>query len=396
MLNTAFFVNNRHKLIRSIGGKGVVVVAGNGQMQRTADTAYPFRQDSNFYYLTGIEEPNAVLVLDIVTNKSYIMLPIRTGVHAIFDGSQDIEQLKRISGVDEVIDINEGWIRLKKSNHSINVYMPQKPVTQIGEIFTNPFRAYVYTKIKRIYKTQPLDIRPNLAEIRSIKSSEEIKCIQNAVQITLQSIQNTLGQKNIDSEYSFEAELSKQFRINGATGHAYSPIVASGQASCTLHYVDNNAKLRAGDVLLLDVGAEYNNYAADISRTKVWGKTANSRQESVINAVNYIQQQLIEYLKPGLSWKEFAAKADELVGEQLVGLGLVGKDYSRDELRRYFPHSVSHFLGLDVHDVGDYTKPLQPGMVITVEPGIYITDENLGVRIEDDVVITSKGAKIIS
>ena len=396
ILTTQFFVNNRRKLIESINADGLIIVPGNGLMQRSTETTYDFRQDSNLFYLCGIEEPNCTLVIDTKTGRSFVMLPIRTGIHAVFEGTQDIEKLKRASGVDEIIDEKAGWQWLRKMPTKA-IFMPKKPVTRLGDMYTNPHRASVYSKVRRIFGDNINDIRANLSSLRVIKTTEELACIEKAVQITIASIDAVVAQRQkINSENQLEAELTKNFRVLGASGHAYSPIVASGKASCTLHYINNNSSIKNGDIVLLDVGAEYNNYAADISRTYVWAGQATKRQQSVIEAVKQAQQQLINYLEPGISWKDYAAEADKQVANQLQQLGLLKPGYTQAELRQYFPHAISHFLGLDVHDVGDYTKPLQKGMVIAVEPGIYINNEAIGVRIEDDVVITDNGAKIIS
>ena len=385
-----FFTRNRQKLIAVLPKNSLVIIAGNGRMQRNSDSAYPFRQDSNFYYLTGIEEPCATLIIDMRRKTSWVMLPLRIGVKAIFEGEIDTKALQEQSGVDEVITEKEGWQRLKE--YSQPIFMPLAPKAQLDDMFTNPHRAKVHKKARSLFG-KPIDIRQQFARIRSVKSPEELAAITTAAQITfgaISTIESALH--SLTSEQAVEAQLDQYFKMHGASGHAFSPIVASGAASCMLHYEANNQPI-TGDVLLLDIGAEVSNYAADISRTLLL--TDNQRVVSVHSAVATAQQEIITLLKPGISWRDIAEAADNEVGKQLIKLGLLRKGFTRNQVRPYFPHAIGHFLGLDTHDVGVYEEPLQENMVITVEPGIYLADEGFGVRIEDDVVITRNGAKIL-
>jgi len=390
-LSQSFFIYNRKQLCNRLPKKGVVIIAGNARMQRNADNPYPFRQDSNFYYLTGIEEPCATLVIDMLHNQEWVMLPGRSKVQAIFDGVVDTKKCTDISGVKEIIDEAEGWQRLKQLAGS-TFYMPAKPAAQLDEMFTNPYRSVVARKLRRLTKNIH-DIRNDLAQLRMIKGDEEIAIIDQAARVTRQSIasiETKLGE--YVNESAVEAELLRQFKRRGASGHAFTPIVASGDASCTLHYVANNAPLKK-QVVLFDIGAELSNYSADISRTLTL--TNDSWAKQVIGAVLAAQQAIIGAIKPGMSWQQIAECADNEVGNQLVLLGLLKPGFTHEQVRPYFPHAVSHFLGLDTHDAGDYTAYLQAGMVITVEPGIYDLKTGIGARFEDDILITKSGAKIL-
>jgi Xaa-Pro aminopeptidase len=263
-------------------------------------------------------------------------------------------------------------------------------------MYTNPHRAQIIEKARRIFAKSPIDIRSNFATLRSVKEPEEIAIISSAIDITHAGLNLVLKDiSKYSNEQSIEAELTKQFQMLGASGHAYKPIIAGGVASCTLHYVANNAQLKKGDVLLFDVGAEFNNYAADISRTIVYGTEPSNQQKEIISATKEAQSEIITYLRPGITWKQLADCADQIIAKKLIRLGLIAKIHQKNDIRKYFPHAVSHFLGIDVHDVGDYTQPLTAGMVITIEPGIYIKNESIGVRFEDDVVITKNGAQIL-
>ncbi|HEX9153745.1 MAG TPA: M24 family metallopeptidase, partial [Candidatus Saccharimonadales bacterium] len=181
----------------------------------------------------------------------------------------------------------------------------------------------------------------------------------------------------------------------GTMGHAFTPIVASGERSCTMHHIRNEAQLVTGELLLLDVGAQSGYYASDISRTVVLGGAPTRRQQSVYDAVLEAQGYAISLLKPGITLREYEKQTEEFVGEKLRELGLI-KSIDHDRVRHFFPHATSHFLGLDTHDAGDYERPLEPGVVLAVEPGIYIPEESLGVRIEDNVVITAEGNEVLS
>ncbi len=196
-------------------------------------------------------------------------------------------------------------------------------------------------------------------------------------------------------EYELEAEISNGFRKRGAAGHSFEPIVAGGARACTLHNVANNGQFAKSDLVVIDVGAEVEHYAADITRTISLSTAPSKRQQAVYAAVLDVQAYAFGLLKPGVLLKEYELLVEHYMGEKLRELGLI-KIIDHDSVRTYFPHSTSHFLGLNVHDVGDYERPLEPGNVLTVEPGIYIEGESIGVRIEDDVLITKTGIKILS
>jgi Xaa-Pro aminopeptidase len=195
-------------------------------------------------------------------------------------------------------------------------------------------------------------------------------------------------------EYQLEADISRGFRTRGASGHAFEPIVAGGVRACTLHNVANNSALAANELIVLDVGAEVEHYAADITRTVNPG-SSSPRQLAVLDAVQDAQNYAAGLMKPGILLGDYEQRVEHYIGKKLQELGLI-KAITSTAVRHYYPHASSHFMGLNVHDAGDYSQPLQPGMVLTVEPGIYITEEAIGVRIEDDVLITVDGARMLS
>jgi Xaa-Pro aminopeptidase len=390
-LNNEFFTENRRKLSAKLGDKGVVFIAGNALLQRSGDTNFPFRQESNFYYLTGVNEPSAFLVMDLAAKTAFLSLPIRQGIHAIFDGTQNLQGIKHQSGIDEILDIADGWKRLSKLNlKKIFSIVPLED----ENILANPFPRICLKTLERD-NVKCEDISKTIASMRMIKTANELDMMSRASAITyatLNEIENTLAL--FESEKVLEAEITKQFSLRGAAGHAYQPIIASGQNSCTLHYVNNNQRIKNDSVILLDVGAEVSNYAADISRTFTVGKPT-SLELDVINYVNEVQREIIKEIMPGMTFRELAQSAHHKIATQLVRLGAIDEKYSKKDVSDFFPHGVSHFIGLDVHDVGDYELPLEENMTITVEPGIYWKEKGVGARIEDDIVITKNGAQII-
>jgi Xaa-Pro aminopeptidase len=393
----AFFAGNRQRLKELFPGKSPIVISANGLLQRSADTTYSFRQDSNFWYMTGLEEPDLVLVMD--KEKEYIILPPRNFYKDTFDGQIDNSLISKVSGLEEILDSKAGWKRLeariKRVKHVATLPPADSYIEQIG-IYTNPARS---TLVKRLKEANPslklLDLRMHLARMRAIKQPEELKAIEAAVGITIRAFQKTaknLGKYKNESEV--ESSITVEFIKNGVRRHGYEPIVAGGKNACTLHYIANNSQLSASQLLLIDAGAEVQNYSADITRTYSIGKPAN-RQKTVHQAVLEIQDFAISWLKPGILLKDYEKAVHDFAGEKLRELGLI-KTISKENVQQYFPHAASHFLGLDVHDTGDPALPLAAGMVLTVEPGIYIAKEGIGVRIEDDVLITKNGAKVLS
>lgn len=396
-MNADFFVENRRRLRELFTGTAPIILTANGLLQRNSDVTYPFRQDSSFWYFTGIEEPDILLVLD--KGKEYLIVPERDASRQAFDGAIDIKVLSKCSGVDDVLLADQGWkqlgARLKKVKH-IATIAPAPIYLEHHGMYTNPARARLLKKVRHHNPAvELLDLRDQVTRLRMIKQPEELTCIQSAIDITAESLTalKKRGWDKFEYEYQLESAITDRFGKKRAR-HAYSPIVASGGNACTLHYVHNSGRIQENAFVLLDVGAEVNNYAADITRTYAVG-TVSKRHRSVYEAVLAVQEYAFDLLKPGITVKEFEHKVQQFMGEKLRELGLI-KSIESYEVRKYYPHATSHFLGLDVHDVGDYERPLEPGMVMTVEPGIYIPEENIGVRIEDNVVITESGMENLS
>jgi Xaa-Pro aminopeptidase len=394
-----FFTSNRERLKALFTGTAPIVITANGLLQRRGDSSYNFAQDANFWYLTGIDEPDLVLVMD--RDREYLIVPRRSASREAFDGAVAAEELSRRSGITEVFDDLTGWEQLinrtKKVRYVATVVAPPSYIESYG-LYTNPSRAMLRERLLSYNpELELLDLGPHLMRMRMVKQPSELQAIQQAIDITVASLQDTLRPAKLRKmayEYEVEAEICYGFRKRGAAGHAFDPIVASGQRACVLHNVANSGHLSADELLLMDVGAEVDHYAADITRTKSLGQPT-SRQLAVHKAVLETQRFAFEQLKPGVLIKDYEEQVEQFLGEKLRELNLL-KSITHDAVRSYCPHAISHFLGLTVHDIGDYERPLEPGVVLTVEPGIYIPDEAIGVRIEDDVVITDSGIEILS
>jgi Xaa-Pro aminopeptidase len=395
-----FFQQNRANLRAACSDTSLIVVTANGLLQRTADSAYSYAQDSSFWYLTGIEQPDTLLVMD--GDAEYLVVPDLSAYQSLFDGVTDTAELRNQSGVKQVLGYKDGWQRLAAAVQKVGtVGTPQAmpPYVEVYGMFTNPARQALAQKLReQSDAVRLIDIRPELAHMRCRKQPVELRALQAAIDITVDGINHvTRHLQGYGHEYEIEAELSKAFRQDGANGHAFTPIVASGPRACVLHNVGNNAALGKNELIIIDVGAEVSHFAADISRTLAYGQPT-PRQHAVYEAVLAVQNYALKLLKPGVHLKDYEKQVETYLGQQLVELKLITKKQAKEptNVRRYFPHATSHFLGLDVHDVGDMGDALEPSMVVTCEPGIYISEEGIGVRIEEDVLITKTGNKVLT
>lgn len=399
MFGSAFFADNRERLRGLFTGTAPIVLTAHGLMQKAADEAYPFRQDSNFWYLTGCTDANVLLVID--KDKEYLILPDRSEAVEAFDGAIDAAALAARSGIADVVNQKEGWARLsgrlKKVQH-VATFAANKPFLEEVGMFTNPARARLIERMKEVNPDlKLLDLRTHLAHMRMIKQPSEMQALRQAIDITIDTLKDVTRPAKLAKyayEYEIEADITHGFRKRGALAHGFSPIVASGERACTLHHIVNDGQLASSELAVIDIGASAYHYTADITRTVALGEPTR-RQQQVHQAVIDVQDHAFALLKPGVDLQSYEKQIETFMGEKLRELGLI-KSIDHDAVRTYFPHATSHFLGLDAHDVGDYSQPLAAGMVITVEPGIYIREEATGVRIEDDVLITSDGIEVLS
>lgn len=392
-----FFAGNRQRLRTLFAGTAPIVITANGLMQRNGDVTYPFRQDSSFWYLTGIDEAGIVLVMD--KGKEYLILPPRGRAQEALDADMDIAALTKRSGIEVIYDHKAGWkqldSRLKRTKHIATLSAAPAYVEVYG-MYSNPARASLIARLKEEAPgANLLDLREHLTRMRVIKQPQELEVMQLAIDITATTLKEVKKKlSKFGHEFEVESAITEGFRRRGASGHAWEPMVAGGANAVSPHHQANSHKLPARSLLVIDVGAEVSNYSADITRTYALG-APTKRQQAIYNAVVEAQNFALSHLKPGVSLRAYEREVEQFMGEKLRELLLI-KSISHENVREYFPHGTSHFLGLDVHDVGDYERPIEPNMVLTVEPGIYIKKEGIGVRIEDDVLITAKGVKVLS
>ena len=388
-----FFVANRQRLCKVLPGSAIVVAA-NGQLQRSADTPFVFRQDSNFWYLTGITEPDLILYID-QDAEEYIVLPDRDDHRNLWDGEVNTRSYEEVSGIKNYISskqFSEKLEQLKLAKIKVARPSPPDPYLSTYGMFTNPARAILE---KRLIKAglKRVDCRMDLARLRSVKQKIELEAIQQAIDITIESLKSL--KKKLSSQKS-ELELSNyllaEFLKRGANGVAFESVIASAKNAATIHHRASDQLVKNDNLLLLDVGAEFSNYAADISRTWVIGEVA-AKQLKCKAAVKEVQDFAFSLLRPGIYLRDYASQVRKFAADCYKQNRLIEHKQQIDEV---LPHAISHFLGLDVHDAGDYERPLEENMVLTVEPGIYLPAERIGVRIEDDVLITKTGARWLS
>jgi Xaa-Pro aminopeptidase len=399
-INPNLFINNRNLLSAKLEENSIAIFNANDIMPTNSDGTMPFKQNSDLFWLSGVDQEESVLAIVKNNNQVQEMLFLKeTNEHmAIWEGAKlDKELAQKNSGVekiywlnqmDEVLNINierANKIYLNKNIHSRS--------TSEVETRDDRFRK---TLTKKHPKKEIVEVAPIMHELRFIKSEIEIELMKHACNITEKGLRRILPIiKPGIMEYQIEAELMHEFLSNRSAGFAYQPIIGSGVDSCVLHYIDNNKMCKDGDILLMDFGAEYANYASDLTRTVPVNGRFSERQKNVYNAVHRVMKEATNMLRPGTDHKKMQQEVIKIMEEELISLGLFDKedvkrqDPSKPMYKKYFMHGTSHSLGLDVHDVGDTSTPMQPGMVFTCEPGIYIREEGIGIRLENDVLVTS-------
>jgi len=392
-----FFEANRQRLLHSVKG-GVVVLAAYAAMQRGNDASFMFEQEASFWWLSGIERPDWWIIIDGNRQKTWLVRPMVSDIHQVFDGSLSDQEALAMSGAKEVLSRDDAMKLLRDlaQHHSVVYSIGESPYADHYDFVVNPAQKKLWATLDRVFNSVT-DCQQDIAQLRAIKQPLEIKAMQQAINLTIEAFQEVKSHlADYRYEYEIEADFTHHFRKHGAVGHAYDPIVASGKNACTLHYHENQMKLRRPGLVLMDIGARYQGYAADITRTyavPAVNRSVSQRQKAVHAAVRHAHERIIALLRPGLALGEYLRQVDEIMQEALRSLDLL---QSIDDYRRYFPHAISHGLGVDVHDSLGRPYELQSGMVLTVEPGIYIPDEGIGVRIEDDILITDTGSRNLS
>lgn len=377
------YAENRKKL-----DGGLYVLTAYDEMQMQNDMSASFRQEANFFYLTGIQYPGWKVIIDTTRGHTILVAPRRSEIQMIFDGGLSPERALTVSCADEVIgeDEFEERLRLIARKHSM-VYSLTENTDHSFVI--NPAQKKLKAILDRIFNAvSPCD--KDLAKARAIKQPYELKNITVAVKLSIAAFTSVKSlMSTFRYEHEIEAEFTYAFRKNGAK-HAYEPIIAGGMNACTLHYVNNDSRISKRSVVLMDVGAFYDGYSADITRSYAFG-VPTARQARVHRAVESAKNAIVDLIVPGKSIKEYVREANKIIGQEIASLGLISDADDVEGVRFYCPHAISHGLGLDVHEgLGGY-ETFQPGMVLAVEPGVYIPDESLGIRLEDDILVTESG-----
>ncbi|MEN8767843.1 MAG: aminopeptidase P family protein, partial [Polaribacter sp.] len=404
-INSALFIKNRKNFASSMQKNSMAIFNSNDIYPISADSTMPFEQHRDLFYLSGVDQEESVLMLfpDCPNeNLREVLFLKETNEHiAVWEGEKLTKEAAfNTSGVQTVF-----WLQdLEKVLFEMTTYC------DTFYINTNEhYRANVATETRedrftkwllakypahRVAKSNPI-----LQSLRAVKDPIELELMQQACNITEKGIRRVLNflQPGV-WEYEIEAELIHEFIKNRSKGFAYTPIIASGNNANVLHYIENNQQCNAGDLILLDVAAEYANYSSDLTRTFPVSGRFSQRQKAVYNAVNHVKKEATKLLIPGTIWKDYHVEVGEIMTAELLKLGLLDKADVQNEdknwpaYKKYFMHGTSHHIGLDTHDYGLLHKPMEANMVFTVEPGIYIPEEGFGIRLEDDVVVQENGA----
>lgn len=386
-ISSALFSRNRSKLVKLLPPKALALICSNPLRPRNGDQYYPYRQHSDFFYLSGIFQQESILILSARGATLFIRQP--DPKTQLWSGELlSFKEASRLSGISDVRWLDEMDTFLGKEIENATLLY----ISQVAD-------DLMVEKIKNLYPTvERSNLESLMTQLRMIKEPEEIDEIKKACSITRSAFYRVLDMlKPGLHEYEIEAELSAEIIRRSAPGHAFEPIIASGTNALVLHYIENNSKLREGDLVLMDFGAELNNFAADCSRTLPVGGKFSPRQRALYDAVYRVFIQARELMVPGILMGDFHRQVGELWEEQHILLGLYTKDEARDKRdsdplwKKYFMHGTSHSLGMDVHDPFDRQKPFAPGMILTCEPGIYIREEGVGIRLENDILITDQG-----
>jgi len=400
----SLFKKSRNKFMTQMKPKSIAVFNSNDIYPISADSTMPFEQHRDIFYLSGADQEETILLLfpDAMDKKHKEVLFVReTNAHiAVWEGAKlTKEQATLVSGIQTIYWLSDfAKIFFDLMTEADTIYFnTNEHYRQAVETQTREDRFI--QKCKKEYPAhQYAKSNPILQTIRGLKEPEEIELMQTACNITEKGFRRLLGFiKPGVWEYEIEAELVHEFIRNRSKGFAYQPIIASGNNANVLHYVENNQQCQDGDMILMDVAAEYANYSSDLTRTVPVNGKFTQRQKEVYNAVLRVKNEATKMLVPGVIWAEFHKECGKIMTSELLGLGLLDKADVQNEnpdwpaYKKYMMHGVSHHIGLNTHDYGDLKTPMKANMVFTVEPGIYIPEEKMGTRLEDDVVIQENG-----
>jgi Xaa-Pro aminopeptidase len=394
-----FFVKNRNRLYEKLEEGSLLVLFAGKAPQKSADEAYAFVTNRNFYYMTGINEPNVIFLVHKKSNKveEYLFIEKSDPVLEKWVGkSISTAEAAEASGVSNILFIEQFESFLSSAlfkNSLTNVYLDLErreldSVATKAQQFASKLQTnYQFLQIKNVYH--------DICALRVFKTPEEVGEIKKAIAITYEGIKNVMrNAKGGMKEYQLEAYFDFTLKFNGVKHYAFPTIAAGGKNGTVLHYGKNDDTVEEGNLVLLDLGAQYNNYNADISYTFPVNGTFTDKQKTFYTIVLKALKETTELIKPGVPFAKLNEHTKKVLAEECIKVELIKEE---SEITNYYFHGVSHFLGLDTHDVGDYKDLiLQPGMVLTVEPGLYIEEEEIGIRIEDDVLVTEEGHEVLS
>jgi len=407
LISNRLFIDNRQRFMGQMRPKSIAVFNSNDIYPVGADSTLNFEQHRDIFYLSGIDQEESILVLspDALNEKHREVLFVReTNAHiAVWEGPKLTKTMAtEVSGVQTIYWLSDFQrVFADMMSEAETIYLnTNEHYRQAVETQTREDRFINEVKVK--YPAhQTAKSFPILNELRGVKAPIEIELLQKACNITEKGFRRILNFVKPEVwEYEIEAEFIHEFIKNRSKGFAYTPIIASGKNANILHYIENNNQCKAGDLLLMDVGAEYANYSSDMTRTIPVSGRFTHRQRAVYQAVLRVKEEATKMLRPGVLWHEFHREVGKVMTAELLQLGLLDKaDVSNESkespaYKKYFMHGTSHHLGLNTHDYGVLKTPMKANMVFTVEPGIYIPEEGFGVRLEDDVVLQEKGAPV--
>lgn len=403
-INPQLFIQNRKNFSSKLLGNSLAIFHSNDEMPKKGDQFFSFKQNPDFFYMSGISQEKSVLVLfpdSPIPEYKEVLFLLKTNEHiAIWEGHKYTkEEATETSGIKTVKWLDEmDMIINQMMSYAENVYLNQYEYPK--------YKSEVESREKRLNRELKFNFpnhnylrsTPFIYQQRLIKDDIEIELLKTACEITNKAFRRTLKYvKPGVNEFQVQAEIEHEFTMNGANGNAYDPIIASGENSCVLHYIENDKECKDGDLLLFDFGAEYAEYAADMSRTIPINGKFTERQKAVYEAVLRTLKELTKNMTIGTPLNTLDKLSKKLIEKELITLGLFteedvkNQDPDKPLYQKYFMHGVNHYMGLDVHDVGDRLIPLKEGMVLTCEPGIYIREENIGIRLENDILITKNG-----
>ncbi|QSS97952.1 aminopeptidase P family protein [Psychroflexus sp. ALD_RP9] len=403
-ISNELFIQNRKNFMAQMKPNSVAAFNSNDIYPIGADSTIPFQQDRNIYYLSGVDQEDSILVLFPDAPKPEhreILFLKETNPHiAVWEGEKiDEKKALQIAGIKTVYwlkDFHKIFHELMSQSETIyintNEHYRAAHDTETREDRFNKWLKENYPA-HQVAKSNPI-----LQRLRSVKHQLELDTMQTACNITEKAFRRILKETKPNIwEFELEAEIMHEFLKNRSRGFAYTPIIASGKNATVLHYIENKHQCKDGDLILFDVGAEYANYASDMSRTIPVNGKFTDRQKQIYNAVNRVKKEATKMLVPGTLWVEYHVEVGKLMTSELLGLKLLDKADVQNEdpkwpaYKKYFMHGTSHHIGLDTHDYGLLHEPMQANQVFTVEPGIYLPEEHIGVRLEDDVVIQENG-----